>query len=266
MWRTCCILHDGGIKYEFMKKIRVYELAKNKGLSNHEVIEMLHKKGLKKVSAITYVDPQILDKAAGSGKPEGVGAKVSHLFGKPPASSLATARAPALKPVTAEKKAPAEKSAKTKKPDANAAPDAPVAPVAPAAAKQKADKKQTGKPKKERSNIAAIVAMVIGIVALVASGFLYSGFNTSMARLEKLSTGLQASVSRLDQTVTDNHGQLLNLQKDVASTNRQIERVKDMTFSSQLKSQAAVLAVIATQLDEPLRAKTKTLADNLSAF
>ena len=178
-----------------MKKIRVYELAKNKGLSNHEVIEMLRKKGLKKVSAITYVDPQILEKAAGSGKRESVGAKVSHLFGKSSASSLAAARAPTLKTVTAEKKAPAEKPAKTKKPDT------PAAPVAPAAAKQKVEKKPA-KPKKERANVASIAAMVISIVALVTAGFLYSGYNSSMARVEKLSADLQASMNKLDETVT----------------------------------------------------------------
>lgn len=242
-----------------MKKIRVYELAKNKGLSNHEVIERLRKKGLKKVSAITYVDPQILEKGAGSGKPEGVGAKVSHLFGKSSASSLAAARAPTLKTVTAEKKAPAEKPVKTKKPDA------PAAPAAPAAAKQKVEKKP-GKPKKERAGVAAIAAMVVSIVALVTSGFLYSGYNSSMARVEKLSADLQASMSRLDQTVTDNSGQLIDLQKDVAGTNRQIDRVKEMTFSSQLKSQSAVLSVIATRLNEPLRSKTSALADSLAAF
>lgn len=241
-----------------MKKIRVYELAKTKGISNHEVIEMLHKKGLKKVSAITYVDPQILEGNAISGKLESVGAKVSHLFGKPSASSLAAARVPALKPVKAEKKAVAEKPAETKKPETKVA--------ATSAASNKSEKKQPMTPKKGWPKVAAILAMVISIVALVTAGFLYNGINSSMARVEKLSTDLQASMNRLDRTVTDNHSQLLDLQKDVTSTNRQINRVKDMTFSSQLKSQSAVLSVISTQLNEPLRTKTKTLADNLAAF
>ncbi|MFQ5433135.1 MAG: translation initiation factor IF-2 N-terminal domain-containing protein, partial [Nitrospinota bacterium] len=253
-----CISQGGGIKCGLMKKIRVYELAKNKGLSNHEVMEMLHKKGLKKVSAITYVDPQILEGSAKSGKPESGGAKVSHLFGKPSASNLAAAREPTLKPVMAEKKAPAAKPAETKKQETKTA--------AASAEQKKSVKKQPLPPKKERSSVAAIVAMVISVAALAAAGFLYSGLNSSMARVEKLSTDLQASMNRLDQTVTNNRGQLLDLQKDLAGTNQQIDRVKDMTFSSQLKSQSAVLSVIATQLNEPLRAKTRTLADNLAAF
>ena len=241
-----------------MKKIRVYELAKNKNLSNHEVIEMLRKKGLKKVSAITYVDQDILGGGVKSAKVEGGGAKVSHLFGKPSASNLAAVKAVALKPVAVDKKASAKKTAEVKKPETKVA--------AASAEPKKSEKKQPMPPKKEGSSVASIIAMVISIVALVTAGYLYSGFNSNMARLEKLSTDLQASINRHDQTVADNSGQLRGLKKDVAGTNRQIDEVRDMTFSSQLKSQSAVLAVIATQLNEPLRTRTKSLADNLAAF
>lgn len=235
-----------------MKKIRVYELAKNRNLSNHEVIEMLQKKGLKKVSAITYVDPTILDGNVKSGKAESAGAKISHLFGKPSTSNLAAARAVELKPVKARKKAAAKKD------DAAAA--------APAAAKQKTEKKQVMTPKKEGPSVAALAAIAISIVALLAVAYTFSGLNSGMARVEKLSTDLQASINRLDNTVTNNSGQLLDMQKDITTTNRQIDEVRDMTFSSQLKSQSAVLSVISTQLPEPLRSKTKRLADNLAAF
>ena len=241
-----------------MKKIRVYELAKNMNLPNHEVIEMLRKKGLKKVSAITYVDPDILGGGIKSVKIEGGGAKVSHLFGKPSASNLATVKAVALKPLPAAKKAAAKKTAEVKKPETKVA--------AASAEPKKSEKKLPTLPKKEGSNVAAIIAMVISIVALVTAGYLYSGLSSSTARLEKLSTDLQASMNRLDQTVTDNRAQLLGLQQDVTSANRQIGEVRDMTFSSQLKSQSAVLSVIATQLNEPLRTRTKSLAANLAAF
>ena len=240
-----------------MKKIRVYELAKNKNLSNHEVIEMLRKKGLKKVSAITYVDPDILGGGSDSKKVESTGAKVSHLFGKPSASNLATVKAVALKPVSVEKKAVAKKNVEVKKPETK---------IAASAEQKKSVIKQTMPPKKEGVSVASIFAIVISIIALVTAGYLYSGFDSNMARMEKLSTDLQASMNRLDSTVTDNRAQLLGLQNDMTSANRQIDNVRDMTFSSQLKSQSAVLSVIATQLNEPLRTKTKSLADNLAAF
>jgi len=77
-----------------MKKIRVYELAKKKNLTNKEVMELLSKKGYGKLSAITYVDSSVLDDSpSGSNK-----ATVSHIF----AGRTAAAPATHLKPLPGE--------------------------------------------------------------------------------------------------------------------------------------------------------------------
>lgn len=236
-----------------MKKKKVYELAKAKGLSNHAVIEILKKKGFKKVTAITYVPEDVLDGAAGPEETKSFGAKVSHLFGSPSRPAAATAVAKPSVQAVAEKKETPAKRPDNKKPKPKEA--------APAAAQ-----KAAGGSKKEGSNVLSIVAMAVSVAVLVLAGFIYNGVDSNRARMEKLSTDLQASLNRMDETVTANRAQLLEVQKQVAGTNVKIDGIKAASIATQLKSQSAVLGALVTNLDEPLRTRTKRLSENLAAF
>jgi hypothetical protein len=235
-----------------MKKIRVYELAKNKNLSNHEVIEMLKKKGFKKVSAITYVEPDVLDTRAQPGGMKNAGAKVSHLFGQPGSANLAAARTAPPVPVVTGKKEATERRVESEKGKTKEA--------------ATGKKKPPVEPRKKGTNVLSILAAAFSLVVLVVAGYLYNDLNSNLARVERLTADIQTSMDRIDKTVTANRGQLLDIQMEVTSANRQIDRLAETAFTSQLKSQSAVLALLSTQLGKPLRAKTKTLADNLAAF
>lgn len=241
-----------------MKKKKVYELAKEKGLSNHAVIEILKKKGFKKVTAITYVPENVLDGSAGPDQMKSTGAKVSHLFGAPSRPGIATAVAKPSMQAVAEKKETPLKRPDSEKPKSKE--------PAPAAAQKTAVKKATGGSKKEGSNVLSIVAMAVSVAVLLLAGFIYNGVDSNRARMEKLSTDLQASLNRMDETVTANRAQLLEVQKQVAGTNVKIDGIKAASIVSQLKSQSAVLGAIAANLDEPLRTRTKRLSENLAAF
>lgn len=241
-----------------MKKKKVYELAKEKNLSNHAVIEILKKKGFKKVTAITYVPEDVLDGSTGPDEPKGIGAKVSHLFGLPSRSGIATAVAkPSMRAVAEKKETPA------KRPD-NKKPK--VKEPAPVAAQKETPKKTAGGSKKEGSNTLSIVAMAVSVAVLLLAGFIYNGVSTNRARMEKMSVDLQASLNRMDETVTANRAQLLEVQKQVAGTNVKIDGIKAASIASQLKSQSAVLGLLAANLAEPLRTRTKRLSENLAAF
>jgi len=278
-----------------MKKIKVYELAKEKKLSNKAVIEILKKKGFTKVSAITYVDPTVLDENIPSSS-----GKVSHIFSAPshPVSSAAKARrieavpAPAPKPASAEK----PKKAEEKKP-------------VKTAAKKTAEKRKTqpadGKKKKSFLELitaaAAIIAIMVAgmaymqvrtnrnLIGTVNSGM--SVFQSSASRLGKIMldnraeiirmrsemkdeiTRLDQSVSGLDKNVNDLDKSVSELDKNMSGLNQRFSGLSGRMagaeiapLQSRLKSEAIVLRALSEKMADPLKSRTLNLADRLSQF
>lgn len=234
-----------------MKKVRVYELAKTKNISNQKAIELLKKKGISKASAITYVDPHVIDDVFQADR--SAATKVSHLFKSaravsPPrqASALAASVAPPqAKAVSNPVNRPTEKT------------------------KNAAKKKTVPKVEKKDRNFIPAFALAIGLAALVVSGFLYLKTQAESVLLKQVSIdlkSLQGSVDKVNTTVTANRAQMFDMQQDVNGVTKRLDKIKRQALVSQMNLQGAILRTLSGNLGEPLRGKTLSLARHLSAF
>jgi len=190
-----------------MKKIKVYELAKEKKLSNKAVIEILKRKGFTKVSAITYVDPTVLD----DNSPSSSG-KVSHIFSAPshPVSSAAKARkieaVPA--PAPAPKPAPAEKPKKTEE----------KKPVKTAAEKTAEKRKPIPADGKKEKSFLEIITAAAAIIAIMVGGMAYMQVRTNRGLIGTVNSGLstfQASASKLGNITLDNRAEIVRMRSEM---------------------------------------------------
>jgi len=190
-----------------MKKIKVYELAKEKKLSNKAVIEILKRKGFTKVSAITYVDPTVLDEnsPASSGK-------VSHIFSAPshPVSSAAKARRIEAVPVPAPapKPAPAEKPKKTEE----------KKPVKTAAKKTAEKRKPIPADKKKEKSFLAIITAAAAIIAIMVAGMAYMQVRTNRGLIGSVNSGMsafQSSASKLGDITLDNRAEIIRMRSEM---------------------------------------------------
>lgn len=255
-----------------MKRIRVFELAKRKNISNREIIEILGRKGFKKLSAITYVNPDVMDDA-----PERKEKKrmepVSHLFGIPGRGS-ATAAQPLkqLAPISKAGAPPVKmRSAKKEKKVSAGKAKSAARPASllqiPQDGSQKDAWRKTGAPAgKEGKSKAAIAAMALGVALLAAVGFLYMEMRSQRAMFAGMGSELKASVSRIDTAVTANSKQITQVEEQVNSVSGKMEHLKRTGLISNLKSQSAVLGALSKNLDEPLKSKTRALALRLAEF
>ncbi|GMT41644.1 MAG: hypothetical protein IEMM0002_0055 [bacterium] len=259
-----------------MKKIRVFELAKIKRLSNRAVIEILKKKGVKKVSAITYVSSDALDKRIPSKEEKRHGGKVSHLFGAVRRMSIATAPGQMARAAARPDESVRPASTKThsvksgkrvdvadviKKPKSAARP-AGLRQTQPDASQKGADIKAGAGLKGKGWNIPAIASMVLSAILMVVVGYLYFDMRSERARF----AGMSVSMDRIDKTVAANSAQLRDVKNQVADANGRIDGLKRASWTSRLKSQSAVLGALSASLDEPLRSRTRTLASRLAEF
>jgi cell division protein FtsL len=278
-----------------MKKIKVYELAKEKKLSNKAVIEILKRKGFTKVSAITYVDPTVLD----DNSPSSSG-KVSHIFSAPshPVSSAAKARRIEAVPAPAPKPAPAEKPKKTEE----------KKPVKTAAKKTAEKRKPIPSDGKKEKSFLAIITAAAAIIAIMVAGMAYmqvrtnrgligtvnsglSAFQSSasklgeitldnraeivrmrsemkdeVARLDKSVSGLDKNVNDLDKSVSELDKNMNGLNQRFSSLSGRVAGAEIAPLQSRLKAETTVLRALSEKMPDPLKSRTMNLADRLSQF
>lgn len=257
-----------------MKKIRVFELAKKKNISSREVIEMLGRKGFKKVSAITYVNPDVIDNTPKHEVKKRV-EPVSHLFGVPGRGNTATARplkklAPINKAAAPPVKIHSGKKGKkaVAKKIKSAARPASLRQI-PQDSSPKTTWKKTGAPSgKEGKNKTAFAAIGLGLalLLLVATGFLYMEMRSQRSMFASMGSELKTSVGRVDNAVVANSKQIKELDERVKGVSGEMEQLKRAGLISKLKSQSAVLGILSRNLDEPLKSTTGALAVRLAEF
>lgn len=232
-----------------MKKIRVHELAKKKNLTSAEVIKLLKKKGLKKITASSSVDPDILDKKPGKRPPEN---NISQIF---PVSLGSGALASKAMRITALKKEnPVPRPSKR---DASKG-AGPKRSAAKAASMSNPDKEQ-GKGKRFPYDLVAAIA---SIVALLLVGAVYFGQRSDRAALADVDSGLgevQGTVAELKDNVTRNQAAIMDINDKIISSDA-------ASLKSRLKSEATVLKALSGNFKEPLRSGIDNLADGLSAL
>ncbi len=285
-----------------MKKIKVYELAKEKKLSNKAVIEILKRKGFTKVSAITYVDPAVLDEGAPSSS-----GKVSHIFSAPShaVSSAAKARKIEAVPSPAPKPAPAEKP---KKP-------AEKNPVKTAPKKVAEKRKAEPADEKKKQSFLALITAAAAVIAIMVGGMAYFQVRTNRWLISNVNNGMstmRSSASRLSEITLDNRAEIIRMRSEVkdeiarldenvsgmdkrvssldksaydidrrvseldkkmsgldtglSSLSGQMAGAEIATLQSRLKSETIVLRALSEKVKEPLKSRTLNLADRLSQF
>ncbi|MEE8483861.1 MAG: translation initiation factor IF-2 N-terminal domain-containing protein [Nitrospinota bacterium] len=253
-----------------MKKIRIYELAKKKKLTSKEVIKRLSKKGRKKLSAVSYVDPAALDgDIGGSGSTVAKG-KVAQLFKN---TQHGFSPPGAVRPVTSLAEKVVQPKAQPKPPS------------------QPQTQKRTGKGQKQKTAAKAstasrakgtsgtglpLAAVGLSLAILLILGFLYTGMQADRTQIKAINTSLgqlNAKVAAIDESVITNRAQMLDMRGQMAAVSGQLndlnKRFADSSRASlvaQLKTQSSVISVLAKNLDEPLKTRATGLANRLSSF
>lgn len=249
-----------------MKRIQVFELAKKKNISSREVIEILGRKGFKKVSAITYVNPDVMDSAPERNEKKRM-EPVSHLFGVPGrGGSVATAQkklAPIKKAAPSVKTEPGKKEKKVAAVKAKSA----ARPASLRQTPQDGSQKSAASSGKKGKNKAALTAMALGLALLVAAvGFLYTELRSQKAMFASMGAELKADAGRIDSAVTANSKRIAQVEEHLKRVNGDMKHIKRAGLISNLKSQSAVMGALSKNLDEPLKSKTRALANRLAKF
>ncbi len=246
-----------------MKKIRVFELAKARKITTKELIKLLEKKGLKKVRAITYVDPGIIGVSkpiAATSKPAKPGVKVAHIS-TAPSHQGALAEAVKLEPV---RESSPEKvlAARMKKEEA--------AQKKPQAKKKNDSKNEKGGWKwPEASTVVAGFAIILVLALAAKVGMLNQQVIAEKAQIASLGAGLDSaklSVEKLGVKISTNTAGVDSLKEAVSGLSSKVAGVESSILTSQLKSQAVVIKGLSSDIGGPLKAQTIAFAERLSAF
>lgn len=237
-----------------MKKIRVYELAKKKKISAKEAVKLLKKKGFKKISAVSSVHPNALDDAVKSDVAQK--SNVSHLFGVR-SGALVTASALPASPLAKKSEQPVAKSGR-------AGSQKKAAKAKPPTVKQPAKEDKGG-----GGYGLSLTAIGLCMALLVLMGFLYTTMRADRSQLSAIGANLgklEAAISRIDDSVTANRAQLLDLRGQVSDVTNNLADSNRVALNARLKSQGAVIGSLAQDLKGPLKGKTQELAQRLSSF
>lgn len=218
-----------------MKKIRVFELAKAKDISINQAIELLTRKGVINATAITYVDADTLN----------------DLPDTPTRESAASPAAPAA-PQTAEE-----------------------ARSASAALAQRLSRREYGpEPATNRrdgtvGNMTALLAVVLSIVTLTLTAFVFMSERDDRAELRQAMAdiaAIKASSEKVGEIVVNNRAQIMEMRDQVSGMEKRIYEFKRSSLLAQIKSQGVVLRALSENLKEPLKGKALSLSTNLSQF
>lgn len=218
-----------------MKKIRVFELAKGKGLSINQAVELLARKGVANASAITYVDADILNDLPDT-----------------PARESAASPAP---------------------PEAAATVD--EARNASAALAQRLSRREYGADsaavRRDGSvgNMTALLAVVLSIVTLTLTAFVFLSERDDRAELHQAVADLaiiKASSVKMEEVVVNNRAQIMEMRDQVSGMEKRIYEFKRSSLLAQIKSQGVVLRALSEGLQEPLKGKALSLSTRLAQF
>ncbi|MBI5178910.1 MAG: hypothetical protein HZA04_06585 [Nitrospinae bacterium] len=217
-------------------KIRVFELAKAKGVSIAQAVDLLARKGVAGATAITYVEPNILD-------------DVPDL---PPAESRPAASQ------TPDEAAAAREALLRQRSSAIAA-----------GLSRKATEEYSAYRPPERDNSLALVATGISVIALVFVGYLFFSERSDRSEIRELSAELglvKSGNAKIEDIVINNRAQILDLKDEVSGMEKRLYEFKRASLVTQLKSQGVVIRALADSLKEPLKGKAQTLSNHLSTF
>lgn len=219
-----------------MKKIRVFELAKAKDLSINQTVELLARKGIANATAITFVDADALGDL-------------------PDAPARESAASPA-------------------QPEAAAA-EAEEARNASAALAQRLLRREqgfdpaTGRRDGSAGNMTALLAVVLSIVTLTLTAFVFMNARDDRAELRQVVAdvaAIKASSVKVEEIVVNNRAQIMEMRDQISGMEKRIYEFKRSSLLAQIKSQGVVLRALAENLKEPLKGKALSLSTNLSQF
>lgn len=218
-----------------MKKIRVFELAKAKDISINRAVELLARKGVANASAITYVDADTLNDLPDT-----------------PARESAASPAPPEAAATAEEARNASAALAQRLSRREYAPDS-----------------ATGRRDGSVGNMTALLAVVLSIVTLTLTAFVFLSERDDRAELRQVVADLatiKASSVKVEEIVVNNRAQIMEMRDQVSGMEKRIYEFKRSSLLAQIKSQGVVLRALSEGLQEPLKGKALSLSTRLAQF
>ncbi|MBI5638456.1 MAG: hypothetical protein HZA03_10845 [Nitrospinae bacterium] len=218
-----------------MRKIRVFELAKAKDLSINQTVELLARKGVANATAITFVDADAL------GDLPDAPARESAASPAPPEAAAAAEEARNASAALAQRLLRREQG------------------LDPAA----------GRRDGSGGNMTALLAVVLSIVTLTLTAFVFMNERDDRAELRQTVAdvaAIKASSAKVEEIVVNNRAQIMEMRDQISGMEKRIYEFKRSSLLAQIKSQGVVLRALSENLKEPLKGKALSLSTNLSQF
>lgn len=225
-----------GIIRRMEKKVRVFELARAKNIGIARTVELLTERGIPNASAISYVDPAVLDDVPGA------------------------SRTPAPNAPAGEKRTFGDESAMGRQmhQSRSAALDA----------RYGAGERDHGRGG-ESSRMVSLLAVGLSVITVMLAGFVFLSEREDREELRKIAVDVAAvkgSMGKIEEVAANNRAQIMEMRDQVSGMEKRIYEFKRSSLLVQLKSQGVVLRALSENLNDPLKGKVQALVSRLSSF